>query len=89
LKLRSLLQAGKTPLTDLTNVATGRPAWGVEFRCVRRDGKLLVPMLNLLKSTQTVRLGVSGQARDLLSGNLVDLNQLALEPMRPVLLKIR
>ncbi len=88
LKLQALFQAGKLPLTNVTNIETSLPAWGVEFRCVPYNGKTLVPILNLLKSPQTVRLGLTGEARDLITGQRVDLQRILLDSMKPMLLEV-
>jgi hypothetical protein len=78
------------PFNDLRDAATGKPAWGVEFRVVRQGRTTLVPLNNLNKETKTVALPRWSEepALDLLSGEKVDLKAVSLEPMSPRLLRL-
>ena len=70
---------------------TGKRAWGVEFRAVPYQTGYLVPMMNLLKQAQTVTLGAEGmsdEAVELITRNVISTKNLKLEPMEPVLLRI-
>jgi hypothetical protein len=75
---------------DLQDDATGKSAWGIEFRVVRTDGTTLVPIVNLSKEPKTVRfpLWTNKHALDLLSGEQISLNDFHIEPMVPRLLKL-
>jgi len=72
----------------LVDLSTGQPAWGVEYRVVPYQGRLLVSMMNMLSKSQTVRLEQKGRAVDLITGRSVDLDRLVLEPMVPHLFQI-
>jgi hypothetical protein len=78
------------PFNDLRDTATGKPAWGVEFRVVRQGRATLVPLNNFNKETRTVTLPrwPKASALDLLSGESVDLKAVSLEPMTPRLLRL-
>jgi len=86
--LRQALTNQGLKLVDLQEADSGTPAWGVEFRTVEDQGRLLVPMTNLLAKPTTVKLGIKGRAVDLISGQEVDLRRLALKPMQPYLVQI-
>jgi hypothetical protein len=72
----------------LLDAATGDPSWGVEYRIIRESGRTLVSLVNLLEESRTVRLKQAGKATDLISGRSVDLRQIPLRPMEPLLLEI-
>jgi len=88
----ALLRAALHPLptADLRENPNGQPAWGVEFRVVPTGKATLVPMINFNNEARTVTLPkwTGQQALDLLSGETVDLKDIALEPMVPRLLRI-
>jgi len=88
-KLRQALTS--LPLEDFRDTATGKPAWGIEFRAVRQGRGVLVPLVNLNKETKTVQLPrwANQPALDLLSGETMDLNAIRAEPMLPRLLQIQ
>ena len=75
----------------LRDAATGKPAWGIEFRVVRQRGSVLVPMINFNKESKTVSFASWGQrqARDLVNGEDIKLDSIVLEPMAPRLVKVR
>jgi hypothetical protein len=86
--LRSVLVDGGLKLTTLRNVGDGKPAWGVEYRVVPYNGGVLASMIDFLQQKQHVRLSLQGSrpARDLLTNEAVNLDQIDLEPMQPRLL---
>jgi hypothetical protein len=75
---------------DLRDTATGKPAWGVEFRVVQFGGVKLVPLINFDNQAKTVQLPgwAKQQGLDLLSGEKVQLNAISTETMVPRLLRI-
>lgn len=77
------------PFNDLHDVATGKPAWGVEFRVVQPGRATLVALNNFNKEAKTVTLPrwAKEPALDLLSGERVDLRAVSVEPMVPRLLR--
>ncbi|HTL29361.1 MAG TPA: beta-galactosidase [Tepidisphaeraceae bacterium] len=87
--LRPILASSGVKLTNLTTAGSKDPAWGVEYRIISSDKSLLVPMINLMKKPQTVKLGLVGKATDLLSGKEIDLSSITLPPMEPLLLRVR
>lgn len=86
--LRAVLQPMR--FTELQQTAAHQPAWGIEFRVVKKDKAILIPMINFKNETQTVSFPKwSGQsATDLLSGETVDLGAITMETMLPRLLRI-
>ncbi|MGZ4963187.1 MAG: beta-galactosidase, partial [Limisphaerales bacterium] len=76
---------------SLRDAASGKPAWGIEFRVVRQRGYVLVPMINFNKESKTVSFASWGQrqARDLVNGEDIKLDSIILEPMAPRLVKVR
>jgi hypothetical protein len=88
----ALLRTALHPLqtADLRESPNDQPAWGIEFRIVPMGKTTLVPLNNFNKEAKTVTLPkwAGQQALDLLSGETVDLNAIALEPMLPRLLRI-
>lgn len=85
--LLALDLAGVRPLVQLTD-AEGRTPWGVEWRCARHKGRLLMNVVNYLNRAVDVRVTTAGigRGRDLLTGRPVD-ERLHLEPLSPVLLE--
>ena len=76
-------------MNELRETTGGQLAWGVEYRVVNDANRTLVPMVNMSGKAQTVKLAGNGEkATDLLSGDPVDLNNIALEPVVPRLLEI-
>lgn len=86
--LRAILEP--LEFADLRQTSDNQPATTIEFRVVPMRRAILVPMINFKNEAQSVKLPKwSGrQAVDLLSGDAVDLNSIALEPMLPRLLRI-
>ena len=86
------LRQALTPFAfnDLRDAATGKPAWGVEFRVVRQGKATLVPLNNFNKETRVVALPrwPKASALDVLSGEKVDLQAVSVEPMVPRLLRV-
>jgi hypothetical protein len=76
-------------MVELKDNQTGKSASGVEYRIVPQAGRLLVPMINQLPNPQTVTLDLKGKAVDLITNKPMDLNQIHLESMEPVLLEIK
>jgi hypothetical protein len=87
LKGQLILSGVKT--LELKDPQTGKPAWGVEYRCVTDAGRILVSMINHLPIAQTVALGLKGRSIDLLTEKNLDLNHIRLERMEPVLVEIK
>ncbi len=77
-------------LNTLRDTATGKPAWGVEFRVVPFGQAKLIPLVNFNNQTKTVQLPgwVNQRGLDLLSGEQVQLNAITAETMVPRLLRI-
>jgi hypothetical protein len=76
---------------SLIDSATSEPTWGIEYKMVEHGQQFLVPMINFLKQPQTVDIvfeHAEGEAVDLLTGEIVSLKKLKLDPMIPMLLKI-
>ncbi len=86
--LRQTLTNQGLKLVDLQEADNKTPAWGVEFRTVEYQGRLLAPITNLLAKPVTVKLAIQGRAVDLITGQEVDLNRLTLKPMEPLLVQI-
>ena len=87
--LRSVFMNSGLKLISLHNVGDGKLTWGVEYRTVPYRSGMLVPMINFLKQSQSVRMSLQGSATDLLSGETVRFNQISLEPMCPRLLWVQ
>jgi hypothetical protein len=69
----------------------GDRAWGIEFCALPYEGTHLVPMINHLKQSMTVKLQVEGAAKeaiDLLSHETVAVDKIELKPMEPLLLRL-
>ena len=81
---------GKNAPPSLKYVGVDQFAWGIEYRAVADGKSLLVPLINFLPETQIVHLDLPGRtvATDLLSGATVDLTQIRLRSMEPLLLRI-
>ncbi len=87
--LRKHLTDEGIAMNELRETTGGQLAWGVEYRVVNDANRTLVPMVNMSGKAQTVKLAGNGEkATDLLSGDPVDLNNIALEPVVPRLLEI-
>ncbi len=86
--LRFALGRLGAPAMLVKEVATGQPAWGVECRVAGHAGATLVNIINFFPKPQTVRLELSGEAIDLLSGETIDLQNITLQPRTPHLLRI-
>lgn len=71
----------------LVDAQTGTPAFGVEYRIVRDQGRTFLSALNQLKQTQVVWIsGLTARSiTDLLSGGSADCARITLVPMVPVL----
>jgi Beta-galactosidase/Carbohydrate binding domain len=78
------------PLNDLRETATGKPAWGVEFRLLRQGRTRLIALDNFNTATTTVSLPkwATLSAPDLLSGEQVSLKAIPLDPMTPRLIRL-
>jgi hypothetical protein len=87
--LRDLMMGAGVKLQALTDVTSGKDAWGVEYRVVPHANARLVPMINLTTEEKTVSLqGVEGEAMDLISGSKTNVNRISLKPMQYLLLRI-
>ncbi len=88
--LRDLLKTcGETPI-ELTDAASGKIAWNVEYRLIDHGGATLIPMIDFAKEPQTVKMPtLAGKTLiDLLSGEAIDGDKpLTLAPMTPELLR--
>ena len=86
-RLRKIFAQKGLSRVELTDPATGKHAWGVDYRVVQYGDTKLVSMVNLLNAPVTVSLGLSGRAKDLVTGEEMDLDDVTLEPMAFVLLQ--
>lgn len=86
--LRPLVARLNLNSVNLCEESSDKPAFGVEYRVVADKDGFLAPMVNFLKSSQTVSLKLSGKAVDLITGESVDLNKIVLVSMQPRLLRI-
>jgi hypothetical protein len=87
--LRKRLADEGIAVNDLRETNGDKLTWGIEYRVVHEANRTLVPMINMSGKAQTVKLADNGQkATDLLSGDEVDLTNIALEPVVPRLLEI-
>ncbi|MDR1279416.1 MAG: beta-galactosidase [Opitutaceae bacterium] len=87
---RWLEREGLHPRVRVLEVATGRPAWGVQHRFVEHEGRKLLSVTNLLARDRSVAVRIEGagaEAVDLISGAKVDPRALALAPVKPLLLQ--
>ncbi len=87
--IKAILVAGGIKTVELKDTKTNKPAWGIEYRVVPQAGRFLVPMINHLPIPQTVTLNLKGRSTDLLAENFIELNQIRLEPMEPILLEVK
>jgi hypothetical protein len=87
--LRKIFIDSGTCLTELRDAVSNQSVWGIEYRVVSANTRLLVPMINFLPKTQVVKIMLPGRAVDRLTDQPVDLNRLTLEPMTPLLLELR
>lgn len=79
-ELRQILPTwGVAPDVAVTD-AEGQPIWGVEWRCARMGGKLLVNVCNRQSQAVQVRVGAGTRWRDVLTGALVR-GPITLKPM--------
>jgi len=85
--LLALDTAGVRPMVQLTD-AQGQTPWGVEWKCVRYKGRVLVNVANHLNRPMDVLVTTAGlgSGKDLLSGRSVS-DRLHLEPLSPVLVE--
>lgn len=86
-RLRQVFAHAGLSRTELLDRATGEHAWGVDYRVVPYGDATLVSMVNLLNASVTVSLERSGKAKDLVTGEEMDLENVTLEPMGFVLLQ--
>ncbi len=90
-KLRAVLaRAGVQPLAEVVT-EDGRPAWGIELRAARLDGRLLVNLANYLREPQKVRLLVGGKpatGTDLIPLRKVT-NPFAIPSLMPMLILVQ
>jgi hypothetical protein len=85
--LHDMLLAGGMKLNELTDAA-GTRAWGIEYRVVDAPGGSLMPLINLMKTPQTIAVPEQfAGATDLLSGKAVG-SSVELAPMVPLLLRV-
>ena len=89
-RLRTIFSRNGLSRPQLANVATGRPAWGVDYRVVPHGkAATLVSMVNLLSDPVTVSLALPGEATDLITGDPKDLKSVSLAPMDFVLMEVK
>jgi hypothetical protein len=89
--LHDLLAAGGLKLAEAHDGKSGDFAYNVEYRMVDQPGRTLMPVINFNKEAVTVKFPefARKQATDLLSDEAVDLQNLKLEPMVPMLLEVK
>ncbi|HTL30385.1 MAG TPA: beta-galactosidase, partial [Tepidisphaeraceae bacterium] len=88
--LRKLMVDQGIAMNDLREADGEKLAWGIEYRVVPLSQRTLVPMINMSGKPQTVKLvSIKGDATDLLSGDRVDLNTIALDPVVPRLIEVQ
>jgi hypothetical protein len=87
--LGALLEQKGLKLMHAVDAKSNQPVWGIEYRVAEAGGATIVPMTNLTRTAQTVRLPqeLAGDATDLLSGETIS-GEVKLEPMVPRLLRI-
>ncbi len=72
----------------MTDLQTQAPAWGIQYRIVLYKGAYLASIVNFNHDSNTVSLTMTGKATNLVNGETVDLANLELTPLEPVLLRI-
>lgn len=72
----------------ITDAATGKAPWGVQWRVVPFKGGHLVSLTNLLAQPVALQIHASGEAVDLLNSVPQDLSHVQLDPRSPKLLHI-
>lgn len=89
-QLSDILRDGGTKLTQAQDTK-GDLAWNVEYRIVHQPNRTLMPVINFNKEAVTIKFpDLAGkQATDLLSEDGVDLQNLTLQPMVPMLLEVK
>lgn len=88
-QLDGVFGGGGLKRVALLDTRTGGPAWGVDYRVVRRTGApTLVSALNVFNKPIKVALDMPGQAIDLVTGGRRDLESIPLDPMEFVLLEV-
>jgi len=88
-RLKTLLAQQGLKFDSLNEAHSDKPAWGVEYRVVRNGDTTLVPLINFLQHSQIVSLKLTGHAKDLLSGRDIDLNNITLLSLTPLLLQMK
>jgi hypothetical protein len=87
-KLRELLTTDGLQLATVNDVATHKPAWGIEYRIVSAGNRRLISLINLTPKPVTIDLSPEASAaKDLLSDESVKTDMLTLAPMVPLLLE--
>jgi hypothetical protein len=85
-----LLPTDGVKLAIVKDVSTHKPAWGVEYRIVTTGNRRLISLINLTPKPATIDLrDQAPHARDLLSDESLELNNVTLTPMVPRLLEVR
>ncbi len=76
-----------SPPPVLMDKESNSPAWGVEYRVIRKGGKELISVVNLLNGP--VRLGFEGKGtrKDLVSGRQVNTADFTMQPREFLMLK--
>jgi hypothetical protein len=87
--LRPMLESAGLKMTAVSAEGSNDPAWGIEYRTISHEGATLVPIINLMKKSQTVKLDLRGKATDLISGQAIDLAKITLQPTEPLLLRVQ
>ncbi|MBT3289086.1 MAG: hypothetical protein HN380_17200, partial [Victivallales bacterium] len=75
---------GVQPLVPITDEA-GKPLFGVEVRAAKHNGQRVASICNLLREPRTIDVGAA--STDLISGRKLA-GQFALDPLKPVLLRL-
>ncbi|MDR3707929.1 MAG: beta-galactosidase [Capsulimonadaceae bacterium] len=75
---------------ELVDAKTGHRPFGVEYRIVTDQGRTFLSAINLLRAPLTVKApgGHAGHGQDLLSGEVVDVAAIVLNPMQPRLVDL-
>ena len=89
-ELRGLLSDAELATVELVAVDTNEPAIGIDRRAVTTDdGRRLLAVTNLMNEPQTVRLADGGAGTDLISGESVELAELKLPSLAPMLIELK
>lgn len=85
--IKEAMSGFASPPPVLMDKESNSPAWGVEYRVIRKGGKELISVVNLLNGP--VRLGFEGKGtrKDLVSGRQVNTADFTMQPREFLMLK--